>query len=71
MSERDQMMPIKLMRAHCGAFPRAHCWSAANPYYSGHYRTRREASEAAKRIRKKLANKWGAEVSAPGSPQGE
>lgn len=57
------MMPIKLMKAHCHSFPgRKFCWSANNPYYDGHYPTKREAQAAAKASRERLAKKWGARV---------
>lgn len=58
MTDRPKMMPIKLMKAHCAAYNQ--CWSANNPYYSGHYRTKREAKAAATKTREKLALKWGA-----------
>ncbi len=63
MTDRSKMMPIKVTKAHCtayGAGPLAFCWSAGNPYYSGHYRTKKEAVAAAEKTRKELARKWGA-----------
>ena len=40
-------------KAICHAFGTGYCWSASNPYYAGHYRTKKEAVEAASKIKAK------------------
>lgn len=59
---RPKMQPIVIMRAGCAEY--GHCWSAMNPYYDKHYRTKKEATTAARKVRNKLAAKWGARRSA-------
>lgn len=45
---------IKIMEAICGAFESGRCYSANNPYYSGHYETADHALKAAKKTKRKL-----------------
>jgi len=55
---RPKMQTTIVMRAVCAEY--GHCWSAMHPYYDKHYRTKKEAIAAARKIRSKLALKWGA-----------
>jgi len=48
---------IRLMKAHCGSFDSGFCWSANNPYYSGHYATKEKAASAAVKSKRALATK--------------
>ena len=41
-------------RSICGAFGTGYCWACRNPYWTGHYKTKREALDAA---RKKIVRK--------------
>lgn len=47
-------MDIKIMEARCGAFESGRCYSANNPYYSGHYETADGALKAAKQTKRKV-----------------
>lgn len=44
---------IKITKAVCGAFHTGFCYSARNPFYSGHYETFDDALEAAMREKQK------------------
>jgi hypothetical protein len=56
MTMRD-LPEIQIVKAHCGSFPGGYCWSARNPYYSGHYPTKEKAASAAVRSKRALARK--------------
>lgn len=45
---------IKIAKSHCRAFESGFCYSAANPFYSGHYETLDEALKAAERDKQKI-----------------
>ena len=49
MTKQDTSIVAR--KAICSTFDTGYCWSCANPYYTGHYRTKKEAIEAAKRKR--------------------
>lgn len=40
---------IRITKSHCASFASGFCYSASNPFYSGHYETFDEALKAAKR----------------------
>lgn len=42
---------IRIMKAVCAAFKSGFCYSAGNPFYSGHYETFDEALKAAQRMK--------------------
>lgn len=44
---------IKITEAICGAFESGRCYSACNPFYSGHYETADEALRAARKTKAK------------------
>lgn len=50
----DPLPEIKIMRAICSSFESGFCYSANNPYYSGHYPTQEKAAAAAARKKRKL-----------------
>lgn len=52
--ELVQDTDIKITKAVCSAFDSGFCYSAYNPFYSGHYETFDEALEAAKRDKQKI-----------------
>ncbi len=52
-----ELPEIRISRAICGAFGTGKCWSANNPYYSGHYRTKTAAAVAAVKKKKALQRK--------------
>lgn len=55
--KKRQVLPeIKIMKSICGSFNGRFCYSANNPYYSGHYPTREDATKAAARVKRKLAS---------------
>lgn len=46
---------IKIMKASCAAFKSGFCYSANNPFYSGHYETAGAALAAAERMKRDAA----------------
>lgn len=45
---------ISITKAHCSAFESGFCFSAGNPFYSGHYETFESAFRAALRDKQKV-----------------
>jgi hypothetical protein len=45
---------IRITKSHCSSFESGFCYSAGNPFYSGHYETFEEALDAAKRDKQKV-----------------
>lgn len=48
------MAKIVVYSAVCSSFGTGFCWSARNPYWDGHYKTKREAFAAARKTKKKV-----------------
>lgn len=44
-------MKIVARQASCVAFGTGYCWITDNPYYTGHYKTKREALAAARKVK--------------------
>jgi len=54
------MRPTKIVvsSATCGAFGTGQCWSAASPYWDGHYPTKAAALTAARKTKKERDARW-------------